>query len=325
MTLARKETDDPDAHELYLQGVKRLERRTAEDLRGAIDLFQQAVHRDPNYARAYAGIGTANVLLPTYADVPPDEARSKALDAARHALKIDSTLAQAQAVLGFAYAMEFDNAAAERAFAEAQRLDSGFATGPFWHSLLLGHEGRLDEALHEADKARALDPASLIVIAERAHLLYLARRYDAADSVDRGVLALDSTFHMSLLIRARIFTEQGRFDEAIAILQRLSHQPSLRSTEKLGALAYAYARAGRVADARATLARLPHDPLHSTGGMIAAAFDALGDRGAAVAIFQRAVALHDPWIFLWGRSAAYDGLRKDPRLASLFAKIEAPQ
>ena len=325
MTLVRKETNDPEAHALYLQGLYQWNRRTTQTLQLAISLFQQAVRRDSNYARAHAGIAMAYMVLPVYDDVPSDEIRSKAVDEARRALALDSTLPEAHTVLGYAHGVEFENASAEREFAEALRLDSSFATGHFWYSLLLAHLGRFDEGLREANRARVLEPASPIVVVEAAHQLYLARGYDAADSVERGVLALDSTFPMALFIRGRILTEQGRFDEATAILERLSRQPNLRSAEKLGVLAYAYARAGRKSQARATLARLRADTLVSVGGAVAAALDALGDHEAAVAMFKSAVAQHDPWLWTWGRSAAYDGLRKDPRLASLFAKIEAPQ
>ena len=112
-------------------------------------------------------------------------------------------------------------------------------------------------------------------------------------------------------------------EEAIAILQSLVQQPNIRSAEKLGLLAYAYARGGHAAQARATLKRLPSDTTLSTGAAVAAALDALGDRDAAVAEFRRAVAQHEPWLFIHDRATPYDGLRKDPRLASVFAKIEA--
>src|SRR5262249_18811553 len=162
-----------------------------------------------------------------------------------------------------------------------------------WHALLLGHVGRYDEAIREADRARVLEPTSLVNGHARAQLLYITHRYDAADSAERGVLAFDPTFEVALFVRGRILTEQGRFAEAIAMAEPLSRQPNLRSAEKVGALAYAYARAGRAAQARATLARLPADTLVSAAAQVAAALDVLGDRDAAVAMFKRAVAQHD--------------------------------
>jgi len=323
-TLARTETDDPEAHALYLRGLYLWNRRTARTLHQAIDLFEQAVRRDPNYARAYAGIGLAYVVLPVYDDVLTDSMLSKAVEAARLALAIDSTLSEGHVVLGYASATQFANAAAERSFATALRLDSSFATAHFWNSIVLAHVGRDAEAIREGQRARALEPASLIILSDEGRLLYYVRQYAAADSVARAVLGFDSTFGVALLTRCRTLIELNRANEAITILERVIDGLNVRSSEKLGLLAYAYARAGRFALARSTLAKLPRDTLISAGGMVAAALDALGDRDAAVVMFRRAVAIHDPWILNWGRAAPYDGLRKDARLAPLFAKIEAP-
>jgi DNA-binding SARP family transcriptional activator/tetratricopeptide (TPR) repeat protein len=322
-TLVRKETADPEAHALYFQGLYQWNRRTAQTLHLAVALFQQALRRDPNYARAYAGICMAYIVLPVYTDVPTDETRSLAVDAAHRALAIDSTLAEAHAVLGLAHAYVFENALAERSFAEALRLDPHCATARFWHALLLGHLGRHDEAIREVRLAHALEPASLAIQNGIVEELFYARRYAEADGVSRAIMTLDSTFQLGLIFRARVLIELRDFDEAIAILERLSQAPSIRSAEKLGMLAYAYARAGDAASARATLARLSQDPLLSTSGEIATALDLLGDRDAAVAMFRRAVAQHDQRITAGSRSEPYDRLRRDRRLSALFAKIEA--
>jgi tetratricopeptide (TPR) repeat protein len=223
-----------------------------------------AAGRDPNYARAYAGICMAYIVLPVYTDVPIDETRSRAVDAARRARAIDGTVAEAHAVLGLAI-----------------------------------QNGVVEE-------------------------LFYARRYAEADSVSRAIMTLDSTFQLGLIFRARVLIELRKFHEAIAILERLSLEPSIRSAEKLGVLSYAYARAGHEASARATLARLSQDPLLSTSGEIATALDLLGERDSAVAMFRRAVAQHDQRIVAGSRSEPYDRLRTDPRLATLFAEIEAP-
>jgi serine/threonine-protein kinase len=322
--LVRKETDDPEAHALYLQGLYLWNRRTGQKLRQAIALFEHALQRDPKYARAEAGIAMAYAVLPVYDDIPADEATAKAREAAQRALAADSTLPEAQAALALVSAYNFDNANAERAFARALSLDSTFATTHFWHALLLGHVGRYDEGLREALRAHLLEPASLIIQTGIGHQLYNARRYAAADSAYGAALRIDSTFQLALVFRGKLLIEERRYAEAIAILERLSHGSTLRTSQRLGVLAYAYARAGRAAEARATLARLPKDTALSASGEVAVALDALGDRDAAVAMFERAVAQHDQWITIAGHAGPYDGLRKDPRVASLFTKIEAP-
>ena len=324
MTLVHKDTDDPEAHALYLQGLYQWNRRTAETLRLAIDLFEQALRRDPNYARAYAGISMAYIVLPVYTNVPFDETRSLAVGAARRALAINSTLAEAHAVLGLANTYLFKNALAEHSFLKALSLDPTCATAHFWYALLLGHLGRHDEAIREVRLAHALEPASLAIQNGVVEELYYARRYAEADTVSRAIMILDSTFQLGLIFRARVLIERNQFDDAIAILEPLSQGPSIRTAEKLGVLAYAYARAGRAESARATLARLSPDPLLSTSGELATALDLLGERDAAVAMLRRAVAQHDQRVTAGSRSEPYDRLRRDRRLTALFAEIETP-
>ena len=325
-TFVRNETSDPEAHALYLQGLYLFNRRTAGTLRAAVKLFEQAVQRDPKYARALGGIAMAYAVLSVYADVSEDEMVAKVQSAAGRALAIDSTLAEAYAALGYTAAAQWRNGEAERLFARAIALDSGFATGHFWHALLLTNTGRLDEAFRELAKARALEPASLIINNNLSNLMFVARRYPEADSVARHVLALDANFALANYWLGRAMIETHKFDSAIAVLMKLDGMNALRTSETMAVLAYAYARAGRTSAAREQLARLKtfgRGQLPPTG-TIAVALDVLGDRDAAIEVLQRAVDQHDVFLMLIGRAAAFDGLRADPRSAPLFEKMETP-
>jgi TolB-like protein/tetratricopeptide (TPR) repeat protein len=320
---APTETSDPEAHALYLQGLYLWNRRSGEKLRQAIGLFEEATHRDPRYARAYAGIAIADVVLANYADVPYDEWNSKAMAAAQHAVSIDSTIAEAHTGIAEANELRFENGAAEREFTRALSLDSTLAIAHAWYAILLGHVGRFDDAIREAKTARRHDP-TLVVQTTYGTQLLNAGRYATADSVLRAVLALDSTFTLGVYFHAITLAEQGHYTEAIPLLERLERDPNLRTSAKLGALAYAYARAGRIADARAALARLPRDTALAATCSVAAAYDALGEHDAAAVVLRQAVSLHDIFLTIESHSGMYDGLRRDPQLAPLFAKIEAP-
>ena len=325
-TLVLNETSDPEAHALYLQGLYLWNRRTPTTLRTAVQLFEQAVARDPKYARALGGIALAYVVLAVYDDVSPDEMIAKARSAAQRALAIDSTLVEAYTALGYADATQWRNGDAERSFARAIELDSTFATAHFWRALLLQHIGRLDDALRELARARSLEPASLIINLNPALMMVVARRYREADSVARHVLALDGGFVLASYMLGRALVELNQEDSAIAIFKRLAEGRTLRASEIAGMLAYAYVRARHPDSARAVLAhqQTPGSALLPASGAIAAALDALGDRERALAVLQRAVDQHDPWLMLMGRAAALDGLRADPRAAPLFAKMETP-
>src|ERR1700730_17049193 len=97
--LASRPTDNPEAHELYLKGRYFWNRRTGENLQKAADYFQQAIGKDPKYALAYSGLADCHVLLPLYTDVDsnPRDELPQALEAARKAVELDDTLAEAHA------------------------------------------------------------------------------------------------------------------------------------------------------------------------------------------------------------------------------------
>ena len=325
-TLVRNETSDPEAHALYLQGLYLWNRRTPITLRSAIGLFEQAVARDPQYARALAGIALAYVVLPVYDDVPPDEMMAKCRSAAQRALAIDSTLTEAYTALGYADAAQWRNAEAEGRFARAIELDSTFATAHFWHALYLQHIGRFDDATRELARARALEPASLIINLNAAMLMLPARRYAEADSVARHVLALDGGFVLASYLLGRALVELHQEDSAIAVFKRLAEGRTLRGSEIAGMLAYTYVHARRPDSARVVLARqqIPGSTQLPASGSIAAALDALGDREHALGVLQRAVDQHDEWLMLTSRTAPLDGLRADARAAALFATMETP-
>ena len=320
-TSAHAETSDPEAHALYLQGLAQWNLRTAKTLLQAIALFEKAIQRDPGYARAYAGMAMAYVVLPLYGDFDRDAMTSKALDAARKALVRDSMLVEAHAAIGYAHFVNFDNAESERAFATAIRLDSSFATAHFWRAMLLARIGSFQEAMREAQRARALEPASANIQNGIASLLFDMRRHNEADSVFRAVLALNPGFVGASIMRSGVLGALGRNDEQFAIVSRLEQDSMLSGAIRAGMLARAQARAGRMVDAKATLARVRGDTSIASA-VVAQALLLVGEREAAIAMFERAVARHSS-DFTWIHNVSWDDLRKEPRLAPLFARIES--
>jgi tetratricopeptide (TPR) repeat protein len=100
--MAARPTENVEAHELYLKGRFFWSKRTGDDLNKAIDYFDQAIAIDPKYARAYAGLADAYTLLPALTATAPRDSFPKAKAAARKALEIDNSLAEAHVSLGSA-------------------------------------------------------------------------------------------------------------------------------------------------------------------------------------------------------------------------------
>src|SRR5947208_14774788 len=162
--ISKKPTENPAAHELYLQGRFFWNKRTGNDLKKSIDYFQQAIAKDPNYALAYAGLADAYVLYPDYGVGTPAEFYPKAKEMATKALALDSTLGEPHAALGSAYAnFDRDFAKSIQEFERSIQLNPNYATAHQWFDTTLLARGDMDRQLAESKKANELDPLSLIV------------------------------------------------------------------------------------------------------------------------------------------------------------------
>ena len=323
---SRVETADSEAYSLFLQGQVLFGRRTAQTLQQAISLFERAAARDPTYARAQASLAMALAALPSYVPGNTDAALARATVAARRAIAIDSTIAESYTAVGYASELAQNNRAADQYLRKAISLDSGVSTAWGWFGLLASHLGNFAEAHRRIARARNLEPASLIARTWDAQVFLAERRYATVDSVTAEAIGLDSTFALVWSARAESRLMQGLGGEAIAILKhRVAELPPHRPGETHGLLLYAYARSGRVHEARALLDTLRADGggQVSATGTIATALEELGDHEAAVALLGQAVSQHDPWLLQYTRGERYDKLRRDPRGAALLAKVEA--
>ena len=323
--LSHVDTQDPEAHTAYLQGLYLWNRRSAASLRKAISLFAEAVRLDPSYAQAYGGMAMAYVVLPAYEDIPAGEMLNRAREAGNKALALDSGIVQAYTALAYADALQYRNASAEKLFNRASEIDSSFATAHFWHGLLFLEQEQNDKAIAEIYRARAFEPASLVINTAVTQALYDMRRYEEAEKSGRGVLGLDPNFQLGTIDLARVLIESGKPSEAVSMLLPILDVPGVSHLEKVGIAAYAMARAGRLDDARSLLkkAEAQSSENESHRGIIAAAFEAVGDHERAVENLRAAINDHDLWLAHYFSAAPYDGLRKDPRVQALFAHVSA--
>src|SRR5262249_14258934 len=179
--LKHRQLVDPQAHEAYLKGRYFWNKRTGDDFEKAVDYFNQAIKRDPNYAEAYSGLADTYALLGDweYGVLPPRDAYPHAKAAAVRALQLDDTLADAHISLAFSLdGFDWDFASGEREFRRGLELNPGYATAHHWYAWHLALTKRNDDAIVEMKKAQALDPLSLIINADLAELLLIAHFTD---------------------------------------------------------------------------------------------------------------------------------------------------
>jgi TolB-like protein/tetratricopeptide (TPR) repeat protein len=254
-SVAKRHTDSGEAYRAYLHGRYELNKRTGDAFERAIGYFREAIAHDPDYALAFAGLADCYVLQSIYNEAPPATALPLAREAATRALAIDDTLAEAHTSLAY-FLMNFGsdlNAAADE-FERAIELNPSYATAHQWYSRCLVEMKRYDDAVREIRKAEALDPLSLIIIAELGGVYADAGRLDEAIAECKRTLRLEPNFAFGHYVLAGAYLKQRRFDEAIAESEaawKLGGDP--RSLVRLGLSQVA---AGKRDDATRTLASL---------------------------------------------------------------------
>ena len=323
-TLVRAATRDPEAYNLYLQGMYYWNRRGTEMLRRSIEQFRRSIARDSGYAQPYAGMALAYAVLTTYDDVDVPATLDTAIAMASRALALDSRNADAYTAIGEARAQLWQQARAESAFVKAIALDSNNARARQWYAEKLAQWGRAGEGLQQIYRAQQLEPLNLIVNANVGRLELLARHFDRAERALRHTLELDSTQRTALSLLAAVHLEQGKREAAIEEFRKSVTSGSAASSTLL-LLAHAYVTSGRPVDGRELLAtvekmRASGQPVSFAG--LALVYDAMGKRNVALALLDTAVQRYDQFIAMHGREPVFDPLRKDPRGAAILARAE---
>ncbi len=323
--LEKRQTENTEAYQLYLQGRFWWNKRTEEGMKKGMVFFNQTIEKDPGYALAHVGLADANVLLGVYGYLPFREVMPKAKAAALRALQLDSNLAEAHASLAhFKMLYEWDWAGGEKAFLRTFELNPNYAAAYLWYSLTLSALGRLDEALAAIKRGRELDPLSLIINADVGLVHYLARRYDMAIEECRRALEIDPNFFVARMLLGRAWVQVENFEEAVIELQK-ALELSGGSTLVLATLGYTYARAGKKPEALAVRERLEKVSKERYVSPYTQALlcVGLGETERAFEWLQKAFeerclwAVHTPL----AADPSFDPLRADPRFSALLKKV----
>lgn len=203
---------NPEAFDLYLRGRYAWNQRNVEGFHKAIEYFNQAIEKDSNFALAYSGLADSYTLLVLYGENSTEMTEAQA--AAEKALGLDGTLAEAHTSLAAVRILhDWDWAGAEREFQRAIELNPNFAQAHHWYgNLLLGPEGRQEEAIAELQRAQELDPLSVIIDADTGFAYYLAGRYDLALKTYQKVLAANPNFVPVHFYLSQYYRQTGQYD-----------------------------------------------------------------------------------------------------------------
>ena len=320
--LARRQTESPEAYQLYLRGRFHVAKFAEDEVRQGIDYFHRALDKDPNYALAYVGLADSYVVLGL--DVlPPKEAFPKARAFAERALELDPTLAEAHGSLGLVkFLHDWDWAAAERELQPALGLNPKSVETFSCYLHYKDAIGQPDQAVIEVKQALEKDPLSPSISGEMGCASYYARHYDQTIEQSRQTLDLDPN---SLLVRynlGRAYGQMGMYQEAIAELNRgmiISGGAPMIVAE----LVYAEAASGNRAVAERLLQKLTEqaERIYVDPYLFAIAKIGLGERDQALTWLGRACEVRSSWIPWVKVEPKFDPLHSDPRFADLLRRV----
>ena len=308
---------------MLLEGRYHKNRLTVDGLKRGIELMNRAIALDPTYALAYAGLADA------YADassvyLPASEAMPRVRAAAEHALRLDPTLAEAHALLGYIKGTQ------DRRWAEAEQdlqrtiaLRPSYARAHEAYGLILMIQGRADDAIAAMTRARKLDPLNDLINATLGWFYYLARRHEEALAWSRRLVELDPKLVAAHYNLGMVYEQIGRHKEAIAAFQEARNlDPTNWPTSAL--LCHGYASSG---DRHRAEQLLPELMQHAMQGRldpvwIGLIYAALGDNERSFIWLDRAYQINSDTLLFLKVDPKYDSLRSDPRFSELMKRLK---
>ena len=320
-------TANPEAHDLYSKGRYYWNKRSAAGTETAIPYFEQAIRKDPQYARAYAGLSDSYSYLSMFGGAPPVRFAEKAKQTALKALSLDPQSAEAVTSLGlFHITFDWDWRAADTAFVEAIRIAPRSAQVRLYHAFYLLAVGNSVAALEEAKLAEEFEPFLQIATARVGQFYYFNHRYDDAIRQLHKALEFDSTYRLAQFMISYAFSQVGQHDSAVVWAVKSVHGPQQIYDRNSSVLGTAYAFAGRRSDALAEIQVLHERSKQHYIVPLSFAFiyAALGERDSAFAWLERSYA-DRVWGLTYARAEpVFDALHSDPRWAELLRKIGVP-
>ncbi len=305
-------TTNPEAYRLYLEGRQLWYGRTPEGLKKSIDLFQQAIAADPNYALAYAGLAETYNVIPSYnAGITSRQASLLADQATRKAIELDDSLPESHLARADALTFSYKWSEAENEFKKAIELNPNNATAHYFYAFtLLLPLKRFDEAFEQYKIALSMDPLSPIMNLNQATMLMNAHRYPEALAAFQRVSQSDPHFQPTHFKFSQYYAANGDFEHAVPEFQKFFAVPGSFSLDAKG-----YREVGQ-----AQFADRPETMM-----WMALATAPTGDKDKVFEYLNKAFAEQEIELILCIRYPTLDPFRTDPRYADLMRRMGLPE
>ncbi len=326
-SIVKRHTENLEAFNLYLQGRFFWNKRTEEGAKKAIEHFEQSIEKDPSYALAYTGLADSYLLLPFYANISPKEVFPKAKEAVRKALEIDNSLSEAHTSMAMIKSTyDWDWVGAEKEFKLAIELNPSYATAHHWYAWFLMWTARFDEALEEIERARELDPLSLIINRDTGGVSFIARQYEQTIEILQKMLEMSPNFPQTRVYLARAYILKSMYDKALAVLleekELIGLYPLLESW-----LGVCYMKMGQKTKSQEVLNQLIQrsEQEYVSSFHIALIYFAQGENDQGFKRLEQAYNERTGFLSYLKTEPILDNLRSDPRFQDLMQRMNFPE
>jgi tetratricopeptide (TPR) repeat protein len=327
--LAAPHVPGVEAQDLYLKGRYYFEKRTPDDLNKAVDFFTQAIVHDPAYPAPYVGLADTYNLLREYSAMLPEEAFPRALSAAKRAVELDPTSAEAHNSLAFAtFWGFFDAATAEREFKKAIELDPKLPRAHHWYATFLVEIGRSQDALAEIERARQLDPSSTPILADKGFILAEAGKKEEARSLLTQLISSQPDFvHPHSYLAESVYLPEGNYGGFLAekrIVARLRHDTAADLELEKEQGAYEKGGVRGLLEAQRAFALQSFDRHSGSAVEVASAYATLGNNEEALKYLKIAYERHDLLLATLPLNISFRPLHQKQEFRELVAKVGLP-
>lgn len=324
--VTKTSTVNPEAYQAYLKGRYYWNRRTAENIKKAIEQFKAATDSDPNFALAYVGLADCYAILPEYAGTPISETAPQAKSFAGRAIAIDDQLGEPHATLGIVNVQLWEWADAEREYKRAIELSPNYATAYHWYSILLKNLGRNDEAAKVIRRASELDPLSSSIAANISMIYQLQNNHEASVQNSLRLIELDPGYGRGYEYLGLSYLKLGRKDEAVKAMEK-AVELTKRQNVVLSELGFVYGAVGKRTEALAVVKELEakYARNEAAGREVAAVYSGLGERDKAFEWLEKDFQNRDGRLNTFRWETQFEPLRNDPRFAGLLKRMGLPE
>lgn len=320
--IARRQTRNPEAYDLYLRGRYFWNQLSSATTRSATEFFARATSLDPRYALAWSGLADCYTGSPINGDAPPLKVLAPARDAVAHALSTDPDLAESQTSSGFLqFWLEWDWPKAESAFRRAIEIDPHY---PLAHRLLgivIAHRGRYEEAAKAMRRARELDPMLAGHHALSSQVAFMGRDFRSALQFAKQSILLDPQFWIGHMQLGQAQQQLGEFQKALDALDDAARL-SGGNSKPISLRGYILANTARVQQACEVLNMLQKLALERYVPPYAFALirTGLGQHEQALDFLEQAFEVRDVHLAFLPNDVKWDPLRENPRFVSLLRR-----